>query len=81
MKKVSLKVGDKVVYSGNFGRGIPKETTISSIELCEDEHEKYGEFVDEMTKDNYERCCLSLADGHWCYGYQIKWNESVRLNK
>ena len=81
MAKTSLKVGDKVMYRGTFGRGVAKETTIESIELCEDEHEKYGEMVDEMTKADYERCCVSLADGHWCYGYQIMWNASIELNE
>ena len=76
----TLKVGSKIQYRGRWGKDMPKETTILSIELCENEGDKYGKLVDEMTQENYMRCCLELADKHWCYGTQVDWNESVALN-
>jgi hypothetical protein len=66
-----LKTGMKVVYRGCWGQAAPKETTVNYIELCEDEHEKYGEPVDEVAVQDIKRCCIDLADGHWAYGYQI----------
>jgi hypothetical protein len=44
---------------------------VEYIELCEDEHEKYGEPVDEVAVQDIKRCCIDLSDGHWAYGYQI----------
>ena len=79
MKK-TLKVGDKVIYRCRWGEDLPKETIIENIELCNEEGEKYGDVVNEMTEDNYKRCCLDLADKHWCYGYQIDWEDSIKLN-
>lgn len=79
MKK-KLKVGDKVIYRGHWGKDLPKETIIESIELCNEEGGKHGDVVNEMTEDNYKRCCLELTDKHWCYGYQIDWEDSIKLN-
>lgn len=67
----TLKTGMKVIYRGCWGQDAPKETTVNYIELCEGEHEKYGEPVDEVTVQDIKRCCVDLSDGHWAYGYQI----------
>lgn len=67
----TLKVGMKVIYRGCWGMDAPKETIVEDIELCEQEHEKYGELVDEVPVEDIKRCCVDLADGHWAYGYQI----------
>lgn len=67
----TLKTGMKVMYRGCWGQDAPKETTVEGIELCEYEHEKYGEPVDEVAVQDIKRCCVDLADGHWAYGYQI----------
>ena len=67
----TLKKGMKVIYRGSWGTDAPKETTVEYIELCEDEHEKYGEPVDEVAVEDIKRCCVDLSDGHWAYGYQI----------
>lgn len=66
-----VKVGMKVKYRGSFGSGPIEETTIESIELCEDEHEKYGVLVSEVSVKDLYRCCLDLDNEHWAYGYQI----------
>ena len=69
--KMSVKVGQKVKYRGNFGSGPIEVVTLESIELCEDEHEKYGTPVDEVDVWDLNRCCVCLDNGHWAYGYQI----------
>ena len=68
---MSVKVGQKVKYRGNFGSGPIQVVEIESIELCEDEHEKYGTPVDEVDVWDLKRCCVTLDNGHWAYGYQI----------
>lgn len=67
----TLKVGMKVIYRGAWGTAAPKEVTVEFIELCENEHEKYGIPVDEVPVKDIEKCCLSLSDEHWAYGYQV----------
>ena len=78
MKK-TLKVGDKVMWKGAWGTQLPKETTIESIQLCEN-GEKYGDDVEECDFNNYQDCVFDLTNGHWCYGYQIDWKASIALN-
>ena len=75
----TLKIGSKVVYRGAWGTKLPKETTIESIEYCADGG-KYGDSVEECNKSNYMDCVFDLADGHWCYGHQIDWAQSINLN-
>ena len=67
----TVKVGMTVEYRGCFGNGPVTTAKIESIDLCEDEHEKYGESVTEVDPSDLHRCCVSLDDNHWCYGYQI----------
>lgn len=66
-----VKVGQEVKYRGCFGSGPITSAKIEGMELCEDEHEKYGEPVDEVFVGDLSRCCLDLSDGHWAYGYQV----------
>lgn len=67
-----IKVGMTVVYRGSWGHDAPKQTQIEAIELCEQEHEKYGVQVNEADVKDIRRCVFDLTDGHWCYGYQIQ---------
>ena len=76
----TLKIGSKVQYRGAWGIESAKVTTIEGIELC-DEGEKYGTPIDEVTDDILLNCTFDLADGHWCYGHQIDWIDSLNLNK
>lgn len=66
-----IKVGMTVVYRGSWGHDAPKETTIEAIELCDTKGAKYGTPVESADVADIERCTFDLADGHWCYGYQI----------
>ena len=67
----TAKVGQEVKYRGDFGHGPIEVVKLEEIELCENEHEKYGEPVDEVDVKDLYRCCVSLDNGHWAYGYQI----------
>ena len=68
----TIKVGMKVVYRGSWGVGARTKSKIIGMELCEGIHEKYGEEVDEVSVNDWERVVLDLADGHWAYGYQLE---------
>lgn len=75
----TLKVGDKVIWRGAWGTQLPIETTIEGMELCAEG--VCGEDITECVEDNYLDCVFDLANGHWCYGHQIDWDESIKLNK
>ena len=75
----TLKVGSKVMWRGSWGVELPKETTIEGIQLCEN-GDKYGFDVEECSESNYTDCVFDLANGHWCYGHQIDWEDSIKLN-
>lgn len=70
--KRTIKVGDTVTYRGAWGTEPPKEAKVTDIELCENEHEKYGIEVNEVSGvRDIRRSVFGLDDHHWCYGYQI----------
>jgi hypothetical protein len=66
-----VRVGQEVKYRGNFGSGQIRTAKLEEIELCEDEHEKYGTPVEEVSVHELYKCVLDLSDGYWAYGYQI----------
>ena len=66
-----IKIGSKVIYRGNFGMGCPEKVTIESIDMCEDEGDKYGDAVESIDWDMKNYGCFTLSNGHWCYGGQI----------
>jgi hypothetical protein len=64
-----LKIGDKVMW-----RGAPsEEAIIEGIELCLD-GAKYGDAVESVTWSDVKdgNVVVSLDNGHWAYGHQIK---------
>lgn len=67
----TVKIGTRVRWRGCFGSDPAREAVIDSIDLCEHEHEKEGESVDEVDASDLYRCCVGLTNGHWAYGYQI----------
>ena len=73
MSKVgTLKVGDKVMWSGSWGKDSDKEATVTDIEVVKS-GEKYGELIDEVPWSIVgENTVVTLDNGHWAYGYQIK---------
>lgn len=66
-----IKIGSKVIYRGNFGMGCPEKVTIKSIDMCEEEGDKYGDAVESIDWDMKNYGCFTLSNGHWCYGGQI----------
>ena len=68
--KNKLKVGDKVMWRGDFGTASPKEAVVESIELCK-AGEKYGNSVDEVSWNKKDRIVVDLNNGHWARGSQI----------
>lgn len=68
----NLKVGDKVMWRGNFGSGPPKMATVESIEICP-EGSKNGRSVGSVlwSAVKTRRVVIDLDNGHWCYGTQV----------
>lgn len=70
----TLKIGDSVIWRGTWGADPPKEAVVTGIELTEGVREKYGHAVETVfwttVRDN--RVVVSLDNGHWAYGEQIK---------
>ena len=67
----TIKVGQKVMWRDAWGTRPAQEATIEGIDLCEAEGEKYGIEVQEAFVEDKDRCCFSLTNGKWAYGYQI----------
>jgi hypothetical protein len=68
-----LRVGDTVMWRGNFGRAAWQRATVIRIEETEHPRTKYGQDVAEIlwsaVRNNY--ACLDLDNGSWCYGEQV----------
>jgi len=73
MKKMTVRVGDKVIWRGGFGGEAPRVVTVTGLDITEYPREKYGESVEkadwELVKDN--RVLFSLDTGNWAYSEQI----------
>jgi hypothetical protein len=67
----TIKVGMEIYYRPSWGMDAPKISKVISIELCENENEKYGVSVEEVPVENVNLCVFDLSDGHWCYGWQV----------
>ena len=65
-----IRIGTKVTYRANSGRGLVRAAHVTKIDLCEP-GEKYGEEVQEIEFGMKDDCTFDLDDGHWCYGDQI----------
>lgn len=68
-----LKIGDKVMWRGAWGKEPAEEAIIDGIELCPDGG-KYGDAVESVTWSTVKNggVVVSLDNGHWAYGHQIK---------
>lgn len=68
-----LKIGDKVMWRGAWGKEPAEEAIIDGIELCP-VGEKYGEQVKSVSWSTVEKnkVVVNLTNGHWAYGNQIK---------
>jgi hypothetical protein len=72
----TIKVGDRVLYFGNFGTAEPVEVTVIGIVSGVSRHFKHGGTpVNEMPVIEYEEDCshiVDLSNYHWGYGFQVK---------
>ena len=66
-----LKVGDKVMWRGSWGRDSPKEVKVAGIEV--DCKYKSGDAVDWVDWEDVKsgEVIVDLDNGHWGYGSQI----------
>jgi hypothetical protein len=67
-----LKIGDTVLWSGSWGSKPYVETKVTSIEVnCVNKH---GADANEVEWDKVvdKSVMVTLENGHWAYGYQIK---------
>ena len=69
--KITLKVGDQVMWRGDFGSAEPKIATIENIELCKYAGAKEGDSVDQVFWKYKDRIVVDLENGHWARGSQI----------
>lgn len=70
---MKLKVGDTVRHRGGFGYDSPTNAKVEAIDInCRGG--KHGDDVDEVdwSKVTRDNCVVSLDNGHWAYGNQIK---------
>jgi hypothetical protein len=68
-----LKIGDEVIWRGRWGKDVPKQVKITSIEVCNGS--KYGMGLSEVEwsdiKLNPRNYVFDLDNEHWAYGYQL----------
>jgi hypothetical protein len=68
-----LKIGDEVIWRGAWGKDVPKQVKIISIEVCNGS--KYGMGLSEVEwsdiKLNPRNYVFDLNNEHWAYGYQL----------
>ena len=68
--KITLKVGDEVMWRGGFGGDTPKKAKVISIEICQG-GSKYGKSVDQVFWKYQDKIVVDLDNGHWARGHQI----------
>jgi len=68
-----LRIGDKVIWRGSWGKDAPQVAEVEAIELNENGM-KCGQPFEEiewyLVQDG-RNFVVSLTNGHWAYGYQI----------
>jgi len=72
---ITVKEGDKVMWSGCFGMDKPTVAVIEDIDKTEYKGEKYGERVSSVRWINGDwehPFVCTLGNEHWAYSYQIK---------
>jgi len=69
----SVKVGDKVMWSGSWGSEAPQEAVVTGMEITTEPRSKYGREVQEASWDliSENRVMFDLDNGHWSYSDQI----------
>lgn len=72
----TVKIGDTVMWRGDFGRGKPEPVKVVGMELTETPRAKYGVSVDEALWSSVKtnRVIFTLDNNKWAYGEQISPN-------
>jgi hypothetical protein len=68
-----LKIGQKVIWRGDWGIAEPKEGIVRFIQKNDFNGSEDGYDVSEIPWDEVtdRNVIISLENGHWCWGYQI----------
>lgn len=72
MNESLIRVGDTVLCRGRYGRESALPVTITHLELCVEEGDKYGVPVTELPWSEKGRAVVDMSNGHWAYGSQIE---------
>lgn len=67
----NLKVGDKVIWRGTWGKDIPKEATVTDIDFWNGNKISNPKLIDWELVRNGRDVVVSLDNGHWAYGFQL----------
>jgi len=68
----NLRVGDTVRCRGGWGSDAPQLVTITHLQRCVVEGDKYGVPVAELPWSEKGRAVVDLDNGHWAYGWQLE---------
>lgn len=68
--RITLKVGDEVMWRGGFGSESPKLAKVEGIEICKS-GSKYGKPVDKVSWKRKDEITVDLDNGHWARGSQL----------
>lgn len=69
----TLRIGDKVMWRGSWGRDAPVEATIHNIDADVPLGDKYGRAVLEVPWSEVKTSVVvCLTNGKWAYGDQIE---------
>tara|TARA_R110000824_G_scaffold119970_1_gene274504 strand:+ start:3327 stop:3572 length:246 start_codon:yes stop_codon:yes gene_type:complete len=68
-----LQVGDRVSWSGGFGRELERDVTVQGIQVNYVNGSKEGVVVDEVDWDyvSERNQIFDLDNGHWAWSFQI----------
>jgi hypothetical protein len=67
----TIKIGDEVMWRGNFNHAPARVAIVTRIEITPYLRCKYGESVPEVQASQKDYCVFVLSSGHWAYGEQI----------
>lgn len=68
----TIKIGDRVIWRGTWGKEVPRPAVVKQMELCEQPRMKYGVPVENINIKDLERTVFTLDNGSWAYGFQIE---------
>ena len=81
MTEELLRVGDYVMWRGNFGNNEPRKARVKHIEYCR-RNAKHGKEVPEILWGQVkEHAIVDLQNGYWAYGYQIEQIKEIKNDK